>query len=98
MGAHMYTSGYNFPSGYFMRMGVDNLIGLRCHGVFYTGFICKVHKNGVSKVILGICIPRLWRNRTMWDKVLLKLRLSFDVLLSRKKVLSESSPCIYTHI
>ena len=54
----MYTSGYNFPSGYFMRMGVDNLIGLRFYGVFYKGFIYQFHKNGVSKVIVGICIPR----------------------------------------
>ena len=81
-----------------MRMGVDNLVGLRCHGVFYTGFIYQVHKNVVAKVIVGICIPRLWRNRKMWEKELLDLRVSFDVLVSRKKVLSESSHCIYTHI
>ena len=96
--AHIYTSGYIFPSGYFMIVGVDNLVGLRCQGVFYTGFICQVHKKGVAKVIVGIYIPRLWRKRTIWDKGLLKLRVSFDVMVIRKKVLSESSHCICTHI
>ena len=57
----MYTSGYNVPSGYFMSMGVDKLVGLRCHGVFYTGFICQGRKEGVAKVIVGICIPILQR-------------------------------------
>ena len=89
--AHMYTSGYIFLSGYFMSMGVDKLVGLRCHWVFYTCFICKGYKNGVEKVIVGICIPRLWRKRTIRDKLFLKLRVSFDVLVSRNKVLSDSS-------
>ena len=40
----MYTSGYNIPSGYFIIMGADKLLGLRCHGVFYTGFICQGRK------------------------------------------------------
>ena len=97
-GVHIYTSGYIFQSGYFMTMGVDNLVGLRCQVVFYTGLICQVHKKGVAKVIVGICIPRLWRKRTIWDKGLLKLRVSFDVMVIRKKVLSESSYCICTHI
>ena len=97
-GAHMYTSGYNFPSGYFMNMGVDKLVGLRCHGLFYTGYIFKGHKKGVAKVIVGICTPRFWRKRTIWDKVLLKLRVSIDLLVSIKKVLSESIHNIYTHM
>ena len=54
----------------------------------YTGFICKGHKKGVDKLIAGICIPRLWKKRTIRDKVLLELRVSFDVLVSRNKVLS----------
>ena len=79
-------------------MGVDKLVGLRCHGVFYTGYIFKGHKKGVAKVIVGICIQRLSRKRIILDKVLLKLRVSFDVLVSIKKVLSESSHHIYTHM
>ena len=67
----MYTSDYNFPSGYLMSMGVEKLVGLRRHGVFYTGFICKGNRKGVAKVIVGICIPILCRNRTIWNKVLL---------------------------
>ena len=72
-------------------MGIDNLVGLRCHGVFYTDFIFNVQKKGVAKVIIDIFITRLWRNITIWDKVLLKLRVYFYVLVSRKKVLSEYS-------
>ena len=34
----------------------------------------------------------------IWDKVLFKLRVSFDVLVIRKKVFSESSYRIETHI
>ena len=70
-----------------MIMGFDNLEGLMCHGVFYTGFIVQVHKKGVAKVIVDICIPILRRKRTMWDRLLLKPRVSFDLLVSRKKVL-----------
>ena len=88
---YMDNSGYNLPSGYFMSMGVDKFVGLRCHGLYYTGSIYQGHKKGVAKVIVGICIPRLWSKRKIWDKVLLKLRVSFDVLVSRKKVLSEYS-------
>ena len=80
----MDNSVYNLPSGYFMRTDVEKLVGLRFHGVYYTGSICQIYKKGVAKVIVGICIPRLW-------KVLLKLRVSFDVLVSRKKVLSKYS-------
>ena len=87
----MYTSGSNLPSGYFIIMWVDKLLGLRFHGVYYTGSICQIYKKGVAKVIVGICIPRLWRKRTIWDKVLLKLRVYFDVLVIRKKVLLEYS-------
>ena len=94
----MYTSGWNFSSEYFMSMGVENLVGLRYHGVFYTGFIFQVNKKVLAKVIVVICIPRLWRKRTMWDKVLLKIRVSFDVLVISKKVLSESIHHTYTHI
>ena len=81
-----------------MIMRVDSLVGLRFHGVFYTGFVCQVHKKGVAKVIVGIFIPRLWRKRTIWDKGLLKLRVSFDVMVSRKQVLSDSIHFICTHI
>ena len=34
----------NLPSGYFIIMGVDILVGLSFHGVFYTGFICQGRK------------------------------------------------------
>ena len=34
----------------------------------------------------------------IWDEVFLKLRVSFDKLVSRNKVLSESSHRIDTHI
>ena len=81
-----------------MNMDVNRLEGLRCHGVFYTGFICKGYIKGVAKVIVDVCIPRLWTMRKIWDDVLVKLRVSFDVLVSIKKVLSECCHCIYTHV
>ena len=73
-----------------MRMGVDNLVGLRCHGVFYTGFIYHGHQKGVTKGVLGLFIPIIWRNRKIWCEVLLKLRVYFYVLVSSKKIFSES--------
>ena len=36
-----------------MIMGVDNLVGLRGLGLFYTGFICQGHRNGAAKGIFG---------------------------------------------
>ena len=43
-------------------------------------------------------IPRIGRVVTIWDEVFCKLRVSFDGLVTRKKVLSESSHRIETHI
>ena len=68
-------------------MGVEKLVRLRCHGLFYTGFICKGNRKGMAKVIVRICIPILWRKRTIWYKLLLSLLVYFDVLVRRKNVL-----------
>ena len=35
---------------------------------------------------------------TIWDKLLFKIRVSFDGLVIRKNVFSESIHCIETHI
>ena len=35
---------------------------------------------------------------TIWDEVVYKLRVSFDVLITRKEVFSDSSHWIETHI
>ena len=43
-------------------------------------------------------IPIIGGGVTIWEKVLFKLRVYFDGLLSRKKVLSESSHHIETHL
>ena len=90
-GTHMEKSEYNFPSGEFMIMSVDNLVNMRYQGGFYTGFSCYGHQNGLSNGILGLCIPIIWMEIMIWYKVLLKLRVSFGVLLRRRKVLSVSS-------
>ena len=42
-------------------------------------------------------IPVIGRVITIWDEVLCKLKVSFDKLVSRKKVFSESSQRIETH-
>ena len=43
-------------------------------------------------------IPIIGRVITIWDEVFFKLRVSFDGMVSRKKVFSESSNCIETHL
>ena len=47
---------------------------------------------------VGICIPRIVRVNTIWDELLFKLRVSFDGLAIRKKILLESSYHIETHL
>ena len=43
-------------------------------------------------------IPIIVRVIKIWDEVLFKLRVSFDGLVSRKEVFSESSNRIETHL
>ena len=43
-------------------------------------------------------IPGIGRVITIWDEVFCKIRVSFDVLVTRKEVFSESSHHIDTHI
>ena len=43
-------------------------------------------------------IPRIGRMITIWDEVLFKLRVSFDGLVTRKKVFSNSIHRIETHL
>ena len=52
----------------------------------------------MSKGSVGLIIPIIVRVIMIWDEVFLKLRVSFDKLVSRNKVLSESSHRIDTHI
>ena len=69
-----------------MIMGVENFVCLRCHGGFYTCVICQVQKKGVAKGIVGPCFPIIGRVGTIRDEVLLKLRVTFYVLVRRNKV------------
>ena len=39
-------------------MGVDNLVGLRYYGRFYTVFIFQGHQKGVAKGIVVLFIPK----------------------------------------
>ena len=71
-------------------MGVDKLVGLRFHGIFYTGFIRQFHHKLVYKGSVGLFITRIVRVITNWDKVFLKLEVNFDGLVSRKKVFLDS--------
>ena len=52
----------------------------------------------MSKGIVYLNIPIIGRVITIWDEVFFKLRVYFDGLVIRKKVLSESSHRIQTHI
>ena len=76
-----------------MSMIVYNLVGLRCHVIFYPGVISQFHQQRVSKVSVGLCIPIIGRVITIWDKLLFKLRVSFYGLL-----FLESSHRIETHL
>ena len=79
-------------------MGVDNFVGLRCHGIFYTSSISQFHQQLVSKGSVGICVPIIVRVREIWDKVFFKIKVYFDGLVIRKIVFSYSSHSIETHI
>ena len=52
----------------------------------------------MSKGSVYLNIPRIVRAITIWDEVFFKLRVSFNGLVSRKKVLSESIHRIETHL
>ena len=52
----------------------------------------------MSKGSVYLNISRIGRVITIWDEVLFKTRVSFDGLLTRKKVLSEFSHLIDTHL
>ena len=52
----------------------------------------------MSKGVVGLIIPRIGRVITIWEKVFFKIRVSFDGLISRKKVFSESSRRIEIHL
>ena len=46
---------------------------------------------------LSLCIQIIGKVRTIWYEIFFKTRISFFGLVSKKKVFSESSHCIYTH-
>ena len=52
----------------------------------------------MSNGIVGLNIPRILRVITIWDEVLFKLGVSFDRLVIRNKVFSDSIHRIDTHI
>ena len=52
----------------------------------------------MSKGNVVLFIPRIGRVNTIWGEVFFKLRVSFNVLLSRKKFFLDSSRFIETHI
>ena len=81
-----------------MVMGVDNLLGQRCRGRFYTFVISQFRQKLVSRGGVALYIPRIGRAREIWDKVFFKLRVYFDGLVSRKKVLLDYIQLIETHL
>ena len=81
-----------------MRISIAELVGLRLHGIFYTSSISHFHQHSVSKGVVGLGIPIIVRMIKIWDKILFKLRVSFDGLVSRNKLFSDSSHLIETHV
>ena len=52
----------------------------------------------MSKGSVYLDIPGIGRVIAIWDEVFFKLIVSFDVLVTRKEVLSESSHCIESYL
>ena len=52
----------------------------------------------IAQGSVGLCMTRIGMVRAIWDKVIFKVRISFDGIVSRKKVLPDSSPCIDTNL
>ena len=52
----------------------------------------------MSNVIVYLDIPGIGRVIAIWDEVFVKLRFSFDGLVTRKEVFSESSHRIDAHL
>ena len=67
-----------------MSLCGDNLVGLSWNRGFETGVIFQGYQKGVTKGIVFMWIPRIGRVRIIWHKVLLKLGVYFDGLVSRK--------------
>ena len=80
-----------------MSMSDDNLVCLRRHEGFYAGVISNYHQQWLSKVSIYLNIPIILRVITIWDELFWNLGVSFDVLVTRKKVSWESSHCIEIH-
>ena len=97
-GTQMEMYGYNFPSWYFMIMIDYKFVGLIFHGWFYTCIIIQCQQQWVSNGSVGLRILKIWRVIMIWSEVLFKLKVSFYQLVSRKKVFSESSHHIETHL
>ena len=52
----------------------------------------------MSKGSVYMSITRIGRVIAIWDKIFFKLRVSFDRIVSRKKIFLESSHRIETHL
>ena len=70
-----------------MIMGAYNRVGMRYNNIFYTVVISQCQQQLFSKVIVGLCILRIVRVNTILYEVFFILRVNFDVLISKKKVL-----------
>ena len=78
-------------------MSVENFVGLRCHGRFYTGVIRKYHQQWMSKGSVGLWISRIGRVIPICDEVFFKIIVSFGDLVISNKVLLGSSCHIYAY-
>ena len=81
-----------------MSMSVYKFIGLRFHGRFYTGVISNFHQQWLYKGCVDISIPRIGRVIIIWHELLFKIRVSFDEMVIRKKVFSQSIHQFETHV
>ena len=77
----MEESVYNSPSLYLVSMGGENILFLRCHGIFDTGAVFQGHQKVVAKVRICLFLTIIVRVKNIWHEVFVKIVLSLHGLV-----------------
>ena len=90
--------GYYIPSQYFMGVGGDSLVGLKCYIRFDTVVVCQGYQMGSG---WGNCVCVHYNNskgENNLAQIILQIKVYFGDMLFRKQVLMKSSHRIETHL
>ena len=69
-----------------MRVGCDNLVGLKSHGIFDTGAIFQRHQNLLTQGSVRTTITRVVSLPTVWYKMFMKLGVTFIFYFAGKRL------------